>query len=396
MRNNPNKGTVLFFHSQQRHRAPAEAKLRGIYRFARACGWKIVGLEAPKSRDEVREQIRAWKPVGCLVDMNESDRLFTSASLGRTPTAFLDFDDRQLHGRTFRVNHDPDAVGALAALHLSALGLSAYAFVGYSCAWRWSKARKDAFREHLGRRAATFDSFTFPAGTSATSKTRISFLKWLKRLPKPCGVLLADDGLAEELYPACTRLGIRIPEDLPVLGVDDNERFCANLNPPLSSILLDFSQAGWKVAELLHRRISNPTLQPFVQTYNPLGIAPRGSTAIKVHRENPIAAKLLEIIGETATKGGNVSDICTRFDCSRRLLELRFRQATGKSILEAIRETRFNKACELLKNSQMPISAISVRCGYASDAALKSLFKTRTGLSMSVWRKRHPICDPSD
>ena len=66
MRNNPDKGTVLFFHSQQRHRAPAEAKLRGIYRFARACGWKIVGLEAPKSRDEVREQIRAWKPVGCL------------------------------------------------------------------------------------------------------------------------------------------------------------------------------------------------------------------------------------------------------------------------------------------------------------------------------------------
>ncbi len=383
--------TVLFFHSHQRDRGPAEEKLRGIYRFARACNWKITVLEEPRSPAEVRSQIKAWNPVGCIVDMNESSRYFTSASLCSIPTAFLDFDDRQSNGKTFRVNHNPDAIGTLAAKHLSSLGVKDFAFVGYTHEWSWSEARMRYFRKHLGKTARSFTSFEFPAGTVVPAGTRKRFIKWLSSLPVPCGMLLADDGLGGVVYPACAMLDIKIPDDVAILGVDDNERFCTNLNPPLSSILLDFRQAGWMVAELLHRAIHNPTLSPFVMTYNPLGIAPRKSTALKISRDNPIAQKARKLISELATSGANVDAIARHFTCSRRLLEMRFREATGVSLLDAIRNVRLEQACRLLRDSNQAIGTIALQCGYASESALKTNFKKRLGMTMSRWRKSQSL-----
>jgi len=381
--------TVLFFHSQQRDRGPAEEKLRGIYRFARACNWHLMIQEAPHSATEVRAQIKSWKPVGCIVDMNESGKYFTASSLCSTPTVFLDFDNRQSRGKTFRVNHDPDAIGSLAAKHLSSLGLKDFAFVGYSREWSWSDARRDAFYAHLGKSTVSFSSFSFPAGTATPSAVRRSFLRWLEALPRPCGLLLADDGLGGEVYPACAKLNLDIPSDLAILGVDDNERFCDNLRPTLSSILLDFSQAGWLAAELLYRQIHNPTLTPFVLVYDPLGIAPRGSTAMNVCRENPLASKAKELVSCLALSGANVAAIARHFNCSRRLLELRFRQANGISILEAIHRVRLEGVCSLLRDKRIPLGAIAARCGYGSESSLKVNFKKATGMTMSQWRQRN-------
>ena len=379
--------TVLFFYSQQRDRGPAEQKLKGVLRFARACGWNIVIQEAPRSSNEVRDLIKAWHPLGCIVDMNESNRCFTEHSLGSTPTTFLDFDNLQSRGRSFRVNHNPDAVGALAARHLLSLNLTHFAFVGYTREWGWSEARRKSFLDHLGDSADSFQSFAFPITADIPADTRRQFLNWLEALPRPCGLLLAYDGLAREVYPACAKLKLKIPEDIAILGVDDNERFCGNLRPTLSSVLLDFTQAGWMVAELLHRVIRNPSLSPFVQTFNPLGIAPRGSTAIKVRSENPIAKKAKELIAQLATTGANAEAIARHFDCSRRLLELRFRESTGQTILESIHAARLEKACELLKDQTVAIGKIAPLCGFVSESALKAAFRRQFGMTMSKWRK---------
>ena len=383
--------TVLFFHSQQRDRGPAEEKLRGVYRFARACNWNIVILEAPKSSTEVREQIKSWQPLGCIVDMNESSKYFTTASLGPTPTVFLDFDNRQSHGKTFRVNHNPDAIGILAAKHMTSLGLRHFAFVGYTHEWSWSDARKETFRQHLGKSLGSFSTFSFPAGTTVPADVRRNFTKWLSGLPRPCGILLADDGLASEVYPACAKLGLRIPNDMAILGIDDNERLCRNLRPSLSSILLDFSQAGWMVAELLHRIVLNPQLSPFVLTYNPLGITPRGSTSIKIKQENPIAEKAKKLIADLAVSGANVATIAKYFKCSRRLLELRFRESTGTTLLNAIHAARLELVYDLLRDKSISIGSIASKCGYASESALKSYFKKQTGMTMSTWREHECI-----
>jgi len=378
--------TILFFHSQQRDRGPAEEKLRGIYRFARASGWKIVVLEAPTSKGEVRGKICTWQPRGCIVDMNESSKYFTADSLCSTPTVFLDFDSRQARGMTFRVNHDPDAIGALAAKHLQGLGLDNFAFVGYSREWSWSNARKLSFASHLGIAGTRLSSFEFPVETVVPQTVKRRFVQWMSRLDLPCGLLLADDGLAGEVYPVCANLGLNIPQDIAVLGIDDNERLCGNLNPPMSSILLDFSQAGWKAAELLYRVIENPAMNPFVSTYNPLGISPRGSTALKIARENPIANRAGRLVEQFAASGANVAEIASHFKCSRRLVELRFRQSTGHSLLDAIHAARLNTAIELLR-SKVAIGDIPSLCGYSSESALKSLFKRRFGKTMSEWRK---------
>lgn len=383
-------GTVLFFHSPQRRYYPEKEKLAGIYRFARARNWRVQILEAPADATEARTLVRSWQPIGCLVDMDASRRLFTTAALGGTPTVFLDFDDRLLGGRSFRVNHDPVAVAALAAKRLGALGLTHYAFIGYSRKWTWSDARRDAFRNKLGRKAESFSSFTFPAAKAADTAKRAAFDIWLGKLPKPCGIMLANDYLAEELYPACKRLGIAIPADVSVMGVDDDETFCANLNPTLTSIRLDFNQAGWWLAELLDRRIQDPTLRPHVRTYHPIGISPRNSTLRVASAPDRIVVRLSALLREKACSHVNIPEILSEFGLSRRSIELRYRAATGTSILKTLRDIRFARACELLRDRSIPLSDIPFRCGYASPAHLLALFKSRTGLTMSRWRARNP------
>ena len=383
--------TVIFFRSPQRREWPANEKLEGIYRFARARQWKVITLDAPKTEMEARATIAGWKPMGCLVDMNASRRIFTQKALLGVPAVFLDFDNRLLGGHTFRVNHDPVAVGSLAAQHLMAMGCTNFAFVGYTRQWSWSQARLTAFKNALGTAGRKIRTFELPAGSVPTKKEKEALDSFLAALPRACGLMMANDAIAEELYPSCIRIGASIPNDIAVIGVDDDERLCNNLKPSLSSIRLDFNQAGWLLAELLHLRLSNQVHNPTVRHYEPLGIAPRESTSLPLAPKAPrsIVMRIEREIAKHALDGYTVAQILSPLGCSRRSAETHYRTAKNKSILTAIREMRLEHAKKLLRKTTLSLADIANACGYKRTAHFAEFFRMRTGQTLSAWRKKH-------
>ena len=387
---------VLFFRSPQRRDWPANEKLSGIYRYARARRWLVQTLDAPRSAGELEKLIAAWNPIGLMVDMDASRRLFTPAALRGLPAVFLDFDDRLLKGDTLRVNHDPAAVARLAAHHLAASGAKDFAFLGYTREWLWSKARCDHFREALAERAVTLSVFEFPALTAPTAAHRRRFDKFLASLPKPCAMLLANDYLAEELYPACNRLGITIPDDLSVIGIDDDERFCDNLAPALSSIRLDFAQAGWLLASLLDERLGNPALKPQVRSYEPLGLSPRGSHLRAVLSSDSLIAKVDSLLADHAASGAKIPEILAPLGISRRSIEIRYRAATDRSLLDTLRSIRLERAKALASDPSVRLTDIPSLCGYSSVANFLAFFKSATGKTPSEYRRKTKCSELKD
>lgn len=392
MTENNDHNTVLFFLSPQGQRYPTNYKLASIFRYAHNSGWHVQALDAPANSSEILSLMHDWHAIGCIVSVDSSRKYFGVRNLKSIPVVFMDFDDKIIAGNCFRINHDPDEVGALAARHLAASKLENYAFLGFPPDFIWSNERKRSFRDHLGNKAKTFSSFVLPYNCKPDKRTQRKFLFWLERLPKPCGLMLAADCLALNLYPACMNLGIRIPNDLAVIGVDDDEAFCSNLIPPLTSIRLDMTQSGWMAAELLDRRLRDPHLSPTVLYYHTLGIARRKSDPCQTIAGRQLAEQVMKAITNTACAGVNVSKLAKSFNFSRRLLEIRFRETYGISVLEAIRHHRLECVCHELRETNKPVALVLATCGCKSETSFKHYFKSVTGLSMREYRKANARC----
>ena len=380
--------TILFFLSPHGRGFAANNKLAGICHYARAVGWRVQVLSTPKNPKEILSVLHEWHAIGCIVDVDSSHKYFSGRELTAVPTVFLDFSNKIISGNSFRVNHDPDEVGALAARHLSTCRLENYAFLGFPLKFSWSNARKKSFCRHLGGTAKTFSSFVLPYGAKPDSNTFRRLLAWLKHLPKPCGLMLATDFLAGYVYPICLQLGLRIPDDISVIGVDDDEQRCSNLQPPMTSVRLDFTQAGWMAAELLDRILQNPHLHPTVRCYHPLGITRRKSTIAQTPLGRQLAERAMKAIEESSGSCINVARLAKSVKCSRRLLEIRFRETYGMSVLDAIRKQRLEQVCRELRETDKPLAVVVAESGCRSESSFKRYFKSVTGLSMSEYRKR--------
>ena len=155
-------------------------------------------------------------------------------------------------------------------------------------------------------------------------------------------------------------------------------------DPTITSIELDFREAGRLAADLLAELIANPKLPPRHLKFGPVRLVRRQSTrALRLN--DPRITKAVERIRRDATTGLTAADVLAELPFSRRVAEKRFRAATGKTILEEIQDVRFEKICELLA-TDIPIGHIAGRCGMQSDSFLKRFFKARTGMTLREWR----------
>ena len=212
-------------------------------------------------------------------------------------------------------------------------------------------------------------------------------VEWLRALPKPCGILAACDDRAFEILDICKEIGLKVPAEVGILGVNNDPILCENTDPKLSSIQPNFIEEGRLAAEMLEQMMSGGTIPPERR----LGRV--GIRAI-VHRESTIAQsesgklvqKILSYIGKEATRGIGVEDVARRFKVSRSLLELRFRELQNESVYEAMLRIRFEEVKRLLRQTDDPISEITAACGWKSPLPPKALFKRRFGMSMRDYR----------
>jgi len=366
-------------------------KLGGIYRFlSQGYVWDMSLIRSQKEfEDSFCERIADTTFDGFLVAIPENaDMRLMHENIGK-PTAFIDYLDPKLSS-TFKncvFIHDDDIdIGRHAAQELLSLGpFSSYGYAASSVKRPWNRNRGDQLKRALSRRHIT------PLILNDTDRRSIDDIaSWLKALPRPAGILAAYDDTARHVLDACQAAGLKVPSDISILGIGNDELICLHTSPQLSSIIPDFQEEGYRAARELQAmmlRKRAPTKRELV--CGCLGIARRGSTA-REKNAAMLVQQAVSYIAENAFRRITAADVVNHLRVSRRLADLRFRDVTGTSILAYITDVRLNRVKELLSSTDLRIGEIARQCGYEA-ANLKNLFARHFKCSMRTWRKANRL-----
>lgn len=386
---------VLFFQAATLRSNSWREKINGIHRYAVSAHWQVQLVQSGAPADEIRYMIDALNPIGCIVDRGLSCSRNPMALFKDIPVVFMEQNPSTASRDCFNVNHDSAATTQMATQELIRTGVDHFSYVPHALKTHWNRERETTLADAVRAAGKTF----IPWGTSPFSNKLTSarqdacIAQRLSSLPKPCGLLCANDQIAQRVMRVAQKTGLTIPDDLTLVGIDNDELICENSEPTLTSVQPDFQRCGYAAAELLDRRLHNPQTPPTCITYGPLQLFRRQST-MRYTFKNLLATQAMKIITAHALDAEFHTDkLAEILRCSRSLLELRIKEATGKTIRETVQDLRFTRALSLLKKRNLSISAIPSLCGYRSDAFFKRLFKKRTGFTMREWRTRHTTND---
>lgn len=364
-----------------------EMKLAGIRRFASMRDWKVVVVPERRSRPRnVGRLLARHEPVGCIVECSAARRDLTPDLFGGVPVVYLDCARALFGNRVAKVIHDGKQTVRAAFRELASNHPSAYAVVGYREQRSWSTLRERAFVTLAKEAGAACDVFGREDEPPARRARRLA--DWVERLPSKCAVFAVNDDTAAEVIAACAKTGRRIPADMTLLGVDNVASVCEGSVPTLSSVQVDSELAGYHAAKLLDDRIRLGAAAPVRVGYGPLMTVRRQSTR-GFGRTDQSILSAMELIRREACRGLTAAGVVAQFPGSRRLVEKRFREAFGHSILDEIQNVRMEKVQFLLAKTDTPISAISSFCGYRTDIALRLAFRLATGMSLRAWRRQN-------
>lgn len=288
------------------------------------------------------------------------------------------------------VETDDRAIVELAVEHLLERGFRRLAFCG-DPRFNWSNWRC----EHFQRLAAEAGCATWVYQSATLGKRAVSWARehdrlvaWVKSLPRPLGIMACYDIKAQQLLDACRDLTVAVPEEIAVIGVDNDHLVCELCMPPLSSVIPDAHRTGYIAAELLDQRMRGKTVATMTHLVKPLGICTRRSTDV-LAIEDPDVAAALRFIREYACQGIQVADILRDIALSRRVLESRFVKLLGRTPHDEILLVKLDRVKRLLRETDLPIKAIAHRSGFASEDYLSVAFKRSEGLAPSEFRLRH-------
>lgn len=376
--------TILFFQTGSSE--TARQKFEGVTSFANEVGWDARMITNASAKQPLGAILSFWKPAGCIVEGSGGAQGLSPSAFGATPVVYQCHDPTTVADAAPCVTSDSSAIGALAAQELAALSpANNLAIAGRFGRVYWAETRRAAFlaeARRIGR--PTYEFIPTKGESEDVTLLQKGLREWLKTLPRPCGVFAVNDEIGSHVLAAARANRMKIPEDVSVIGVDNDELLCESSTPHLSSIRLDYRRTGRMAAELLSRILAGErTLGHF--TVPPGGIVRRSSSRI-FHRVDKAAKKAVEAIRRHACDGMKPSDVLKFFDCSRRLAEMRFKAATGKTITDEIQSVRMEAVYELLARPDVQISAIAGRCGWPSESFLRRIFRRKTGRSLSEER----------
>ena len=353
----------------------------GVLRYARRAGWavRIVDGHEPDVSVPTSALVRHWHLDGCIVDGD----IFRVTGV---PVVYCDADPRRIRGRYWGIAHDSRKSARLAMQELLELDMPNYAFIGYYAPRQWSEERLELFRREAAKTDAAIH--IFPSGTGDFLRWERNLTSWIAELPRPCGILAANDRTGAAVLNACRDLRIAVPESVAVVGIDNDECICESTTPTMTSVSADYEESGCRAAEMLDEvmsgKLSGP---PFVREFPAVRIVRRQSTR-KFDACAGLIKRAIEYIRLNACSGAGVADVAAEVSCGRRTLERKFRLATEHSILDAIQEVRLERAQDLLRNKDIPLKVIYGQCGYADDMAFRRFFRKMTGMSPLAWRTR--------
>ncbi|MCF2495239.1 MULTISPECIES: DNA-binding transcriptional regulator [Dyadobacter] len=279
--------------------------------------------------------------------------------------------------------------GQLGADYFLKKGFTNFAFYGFNDIV-WSRERAEGFEERLKKRGHKVHYFEHKKARSTELwyYKPSSLSRWLKSLPKPIGLMTCDDNQGQHITEACRQLGIRIPEEVAVLGVDNDEMICDLSDPPLSSIALDAEKGGYDAAKLLDHMIKHGTAHYYDIIVKPVQVITRHSTDIYATNDDHIASSL-KYIHQNIDKNLHVDEVVKQVPLSRRALEKRFLEITGYPIYKYIFNLRIEKFTQKLLDTDMSVFEIALDMGLTDSKNIARQFRQAKGCSPSVYRNRY-------
>jgi LacI family transcriptional regulator len=281
------------------------------------------------------------------------------------------------------VHSEAVMIGKMASEYFIDKGYRNFAFCGYKKV-PWSEARQWSFTtiiEDAGHEVITYNP--------AMQQNKIdSLINWLQSLPKPLALMCCNDDRALDVLQACKMGDIQVPEQISVLGVDNDELVCNFTDPPLSSIYMDTERAGYEIAQALRNMMAGKDY-PVMITINPKHIEKRLSTDTTAI-EDPIVASAINYIQRNPHKIIQVSDVAEAVAVSKRTLQQHFK-ANHRSVINEIASVRVERISELLISTNLSVSEIASMIGLTGIEHISRCFKKKKGMSPFQYRKRYSL-----
>ena len=339
--------------------------------------------------DRDTRRIRIWKPDGLIgvVSSHDSDDSWLRlgppvVSIASTPAVVVP-----------SAAPDEEAIGRLGARHLAEHRPAHLAFFGCTT----SPASRQRQAGFLAEAARSSETHVFSAQHAATvlpvgeiQPFERDLTEWLRSLPSRTGVMAWNDLHAVAVVQAARRLGLRVPNDLAVLGVDDDDTWCGLCRPQLSSVRPPFHRVGYEAAAMLDDLMDGRHPRPDHRVVPPEGVSARQSTDMVVVADE-VVAEGIDYIRRHLSERLNVDSLARGVGVSRRLLEKRFRSTLDTSPLRQIHLSQQERAEHLLRTTDLPLAQIARRCGFRDANHLSRFFRAQAGLPPGAFRKRYRV-----
>jgi LacI family transcriptional regulator len=359
--------------------------LEGVSRYLRANRPWSIYLEQHELGSDLPGLLKRWTGDGIITRQATPE---SAKRLKRRRLAAVDLSDIHPHLGILRICSADLAIGRLAAEHLLERGFENFACVGFSGEF-WSRRRSDGFIgevSHAGYECSTYESPR--AGLKVWKQDQRRLVEWLHELKKPVGVFATNDLRGQHVLDACARENVAVPEQVAVIGVDNDELLCGLCNPPLSSIIPDPERIGFEAAGWLDRMMQGQSPAESLIEIPPQGVSVRQSSdAFAV--ADPMVAAALRFIRERACDGASVQHVLDHLRVSRSWLERNFRKLLNRSPQAEIRNVQIKRCKELLRTTGLSLEKISALAGFEHPEYMSVVFKRETGDTPGHYRGRN-------
>lgn len=367
------------------------AVLRGIAEYAKAYGPWVFHHEERAFDDPLPAGLARWRPDGVIARVT-TDRL--ARQLQRLAVPVVDLYEQQPRSGRRRVLVDNRAIVRLAVDHLRECGLQHFAFVGFPGV-RFSAERARRFAECVALWRFTARIFVPPSPGKATRLAAIeadalrqadALAEWLRRLPKPVGVLGCNDMRAQQVLAVCAERGIAVPDDVAVVGIDNDEVRCDLAAPSLSSVDPNAFRVGYEAAALLDRTVHDPRRVRRDVIVEPAGVVRRRSTDVLAFAD-PGVADVLRQIREQACKGLSLERLVRQTGLSRATLDRWFLKNLGRTPHAQMVRVQMQRVRELLATTDLPLKQVARMAGFSHVETMYRVFRRATGQTPADYRR---------
>jgi LacI family transcriptional regulator len=367
-------------------RASGRNILQGVIRYAHEQTSWITYFEPHGLGDPPPRWLSHWRGDGILA------RIATpalSAAIHRTGLPAIDLRATLKERRFFQVLNNNARLAQLAFTHLKERGLRHFAFCGLSPGLHhYQDQRRHEFQRLVEQSGFPCSEFHYHPYSADWGQTRLQLAAWLRALSKPVGILACYDDYAYQILEAAKLAGLHVPEEIAVLGVDNDPLLCNLTEPTLSSVDVNSVQIGYEAAAWLDRLMDGGKPPPEPLLIEPREVVVRRSTNLSAW-DDPEVNTAVRFIREHACEGIRVSDVLKLVSLSQTSLEQRFHRCLGRTPKAELLHAQIERACQLLRETALPLKDIARRSGFSNEKYFSYAFVRQNGISPTAYRKNH-------